>query len=201
MNKTGDIDCLLWVQFKNGDREAFASLYHRHILPLIAYGTKICPDREVLKDCIHELFVELWNSRSRLAPTDSVKFYLFSALRYKLIRREKRQRIQSHAILPRTDWLDEEVDNPIEVEIILREDHAYHAALLQKAVKQLTARQQEVIQLRYYQGFTNQQIAELMHMHYQSVSNLLYTALCKLKEAVRLHDVIISIFSCLLFFV
>jgi DNA-directed RNA polymerase specialized sigma24 family protein len=42
-----------------------------------------------LKDQIQELFVELWNSRKNLAPARSVKFYLFKALRYKLIKLEK----------------------------------------------------------------------------------------------------------------
>src|SRR3982750_2902111 len=82
-------EALLWLQLKAGDREAFAAIYRLHSVPLIAYGFRLCPDRDILKDQIHELFVELWNSRENLSPTDSVKFYLFRALRNKLIRQEK----------------------------------------------------------------------------------------------------------------
>jgi DNA-directed RNA polymerase specialized sigma24 family protein len=52
-------DILLWLQFKEGSREAFAATYERHGASLIAYGLRICPDREKLKDQVQELFVEL----------------------------------------------------------------------------------------------------------------------------------------------
>src|SRR5438105_8193570 len=86
-------DLSLWLRFKNGDKEAFAALYQKHIISLLAYGHKLCNDEEILKDTLQELFIEIWNARQSLAITDSVKFYLFKALRYKLIRFEKR----SHA--------------------------------------------------------------------------------------------------------
>src|SRR5882672_10780272 len=89
MPQKPDEEVLLWLQFKGGDREAFATLYQKHSIPLIAYGMKLCPDLDLLKDQIQELFVELWHSREGLSPTDSVKFYLLKALRYKLIRQGK----------------------------------------------------------------------------------------------------------------
>src|SRR5215831_20099737 len=88
-------DLSLWLRFKNGDKQAFAELYQKHILSLLAYGSKLCSDQEILKDSIQELFVELWNSRQNLSATDSVKFYLFKALRYKLLRFEKRSHAQA----------------------------------------------------------------------------------------------------------
>src|ERR1700754_5107003 len=89
MQERHEDEVLLWLQFKNGDREAFAVLYEKFIIPLIAYGTKLCPDRELLKDQIQELFVELWNSRENLSIPGATRFYLLKALRYKLIRLEK----------------------------------------------------------------------------------------------------------------
>ena len=199
MTKTAE-KTLIWLQFKNGDREAFASLYQQHIRSLIAYGSRLCPDREILKDTIHELFVELWSSRNNLAITDSAKFYLFKALRYKLLRLEKRRQIEDRSALSVADHLYEHFDNPVETAIVEREEFETHIALLQKAIKRLTLRQQEVIQLRYYQGFSNEQIALLMDMHYQSVSNLLYNAIGRLKESIKMHDLIASFLALAVFF-
>ncbi len=201
-SKASNKECARWSQFKNGDREAFGYIYRQHILSLIAYGSRICPDREVLKDSIQELFVELWQSRANLSPTDSVKFYLFKALRYKLIRQEKQRHRHIHAMPSIAELLyggDPDVDSH-ETEMVRREEDDYHAELLQKAIKRLTIRQQEAIQLRYYQGFSNDQIAELMEMHYQSVSNLLYNALNRLKEVVSAPDLISAILLSCLFF-
>ncbi len=186
MSQKPDEETLLWLQFKNGDREAFAALYQQHSVPLIAYGMKLCPDRDLLKDQIQELFVELWHSRENLSPTDSVKFYLLKALRYKLIRQEK----NSHSRLARAKALNEFrgglCEDPVETALIEKEIHESQMALLRKAIKELTLRQQEIVQLRYYQGLSNEQIAELMNMNYQSVSNLLYRALCRLKDLTRI---------------
>jgi len=177
-------DLLRWSQFRNGDREAFAAIYQQHILQLITYGLRICPDQDLLKDQIQELFVELWNSRTNLAPARSVKFYLFKALRYKLIRLEKNRYLSQQSARIALS-LDNPLQEPVETRIIEDESQASQVASVRRAIKTLSLRQQEAIQLRYYQGFTHDQIAEIMDLNYQSVSNLLHRALFRLKEAFK----------------
>lgn len=194
MQKGSYNERLLWSQFKNGDREAFATLYRLHSTSLIAYGLKLCPDRDLLKDKIQELFVELWNSRNNLAAIDSVKFYLFKALRYKVIRQEKTRHLQIRIARSAADLLGDGQEDSIETTIIDKEIHDAHKALLQTAIKRLSERQQEIIQLRFYQGFSNEQIAGLMNMNYQSVCNLLYRALCRLKEKINVSALTLLLF-------
>jgi RNA polymerase sigma-70 factor (ECF subfamily) len=184
MEKRPDDEMQRWLQFKEGDRDAFAAVYRQHILSLIAYGLRLCPDRDVLKDQVQELFVELWHSRKNLAATGYVKFYLFKALRYKLIRLEK-NRIQRNDTARMAMHSDSLFVDSIEAHIIANEVHASQVASLRAAIKTLPLRQQEAIQLRYFQGFTHEQIAELMDLNYQSVSNLLHRALSRLKDVIR----------------
>ncbi|HXO76695.1 MAG TPA: sigma-70 family RNA polymerase sigma factor [Puia sp.] len=210
MQERHEDEVLLWLQFKNGDREAFAILYEKFIIPLIAYGTKLCPDRELLKDQIQELFVELWNSRENLSipgafhparaagatgpakAAGATRFYLLKALRYKLIRLEKHR----HTRVAAQDgqFIDTLMEASIETSIIEKEAHESWRTLLKDALSHLTLRQQEIIQLRFYQGFTHEQIAELMDVNYQSVSNLLHKALCRLKEKIKMP---VFVFICL----
>jgi RNA polymerase sigma factor (sigma-70 family) len=187
MEKDNQDHTALWLQFKNGNKDAFAELYHSHIKPLIAYGAKLCADQEVLKDNIQDLFIELWNGRENLADADCVKFYLFKALRYKLIRAEKMRQSQntfSKNLSPGENGHNPFVA-PVESLIIDKETLDSQISMLRKAVAALTKRQQEAIQLRFYQGFSNEEIAELMEMNYQSVSNLLYSALCRIKKNLK----------------
>ena len=95
MRREAPADCKPWSQFKKGDKNAFAELYRQNSASLISYGLKICSDEELLKDAIQDLFVELWNSRENLAVADCVQFYLFKALRYKLIRAGKQQQLRN----------------------------------------------------------------------------------------------------------
>jgi RNA polymerase sigma factor (sigma-70 family) len=185
MEKMPDEEKRQWLQFKDGDKGAFAAIYEQQILHLIAYGLKLCPDRDLLKDQIQELFVELWHSRKNLSPTESVKFYLFKALRYKLIRLEKNRYFRDHTARVAMD-LNSLLQDSVEANIIENEIYASRMISLRQAIKALSLRQQEVIQLRYYQGFSNEQIAELMDLNYQSVSNLLHRSLLRLKEIVKM---------------
>jgi len=174
------------LQFKNGDKEAYARLYRLFSLPLIAYGYRLCPDSHLLKDQIQELFVELWHSRNNLSLTDSVKFYLFRALRYKLIRLEKVRHSRIVLLSHTTEWMGGLLQQPVEDSIVEKEMYESRVALLKKALGDLTLRQQEVIHLRFYQGFSHEQISALMGMNHQSVRNLLHRALVRLRDRLRI---------------
>lgn len=176
---------MLWSQFKNGDRNAFARIYELYITDLISYGTKLCSRQETLKDTIQDLFVELWHSRENLTEPDSIQFYLLKSLRYKLIRSEKQLYQQNSIAIVNNNYSADELQEPVESAIIERETSDSKTRVLQKAINSLSKRQQEVIQLRFYQGLTNEQIAELMHMNYQSVSNLIYSSLVRIKKNLR----------------
>lgn len=184
MRKNDTEERLLWSQFKNGDRQSFSLIYQRNIAALINYGLKICDDTTILRDTIQDLFVDLWNSRLNLSDVDSIKFYLFKALRFKLIRTGKKK-IASGDLSAFLQKKENNTDASIEDKIIIEEAGAFLSKTLQKAVACLTLRQREAIVLRFYHGFTHEQIAELMQLSYQSVSNLLYSAIERMRDILK----------------
>lgn len=184
MRKYDTEEGLLWSQFKKGDRQSFSLIYQQNIAALINYGLKICDDTTMLKDSIQDLFVDLWNSRFNLSDVDSIKFYLFKALRFKLIRMGKKQIASSNLsafLLKKQNYTDASIED----NIIVEESGALLSKALQGAVSCLTLRQREVIVLRFYHGFTHGQIAELMQLNYQSVSNLLYIAIERMRDILK----------------
>jgi DNA-directed RNA polymerase specialized sigma24 family protein len=84
-------DLEIWQSFKKGDKIAFAKIYQLHAKSLLNYGVtlRISSNLSVVEDCIQDLFLELWQSRENLADTDAIKFYLFRALKNKLMRTVK----------------------------------------------------------------------------------------------------------------
>jgi RNA polymerase sigma factor (sigma-70 family) len=181
MKSENQLETNLWLQFKNGNRNAFAEIYKTHINSLLAYGAKLCSDEEMLKDNIQDLFIELWNGRENLANVECAKFYLIKSLRYKLTRVEKKRQLQV-STASSDENIYKRVEVSVESEIIEKETRNSQTNTIRKAINILSKRQQEVIQLRFYQGFTNEQIAELMQMNYQSVSNLIYSSLNRIKK-------------------
>ena len=84
-------DCiLLWRNFKQGDEKALEAIFLMFHKELFQYGYKIAMQSAMVDDCIQDLFLELWQSRERLADNISLKAYLFRALKYKLMRAMKK---------------------------------------------------------------------------------------------------------------
>ncbi|MDR3714711.1 MAG: RNA polymerase sigma factor [Puia sp.] len=183
----------LWERFKNGDRHAFAQLYNDHVDNLLLYGMKVIQKQQIVEDAIQDLFVELWRSRENLQSVRSVSFYLVKSLRYKLFRHEK----------TRMEYFMEDVpahhpvlqDSAIEIKI-LKEEELLNQQKVRRAIQRLPRRQQEVINLRFYQGFTNDQIAGIMDINYQSAGNLIHKAILALRK--QLGYALLYLFFCIL---
>jgi RNA polymerase sigma factor (sigma-70 family) len=200
MNQTEIADSLLWSQFKKGDRNAFAVLYERFAADCLAYGLTLSSDRGLLQDAVQDLFIELWNSREQLAQLNSIKFYLFKALRYKIIHAEKRIGLQNKVAMGALNRAMDRSGNTVEEQIIDKEIGLSRDALLRAVIQKLTRRQQELIQLRFYEGFSTEQIAELMNLNYQSVSNLMFSALSRIRKILRKPAFVTSLAAVLFLF-
>lgn len=95
-------DETLWLEFKSGDRRAFAILYLRYYKILAQAGAGICYDGDMTMDCIHDLFVEMWKNRHGLGLPHSVKAYLIRSLQRKLLRLLKKKKIRCMPATTRT---------------------------------------------------------------------------------------------------
>ncbi|MGE8379128.1 MAG: RNA polymerase sigma factor [Sphingobacterium sp.] len=62
----------LWTEFKGGSYDAFSEIYHLFATDIITYGFKIHHDEDLIRDVMHDLFVELWITRERLANLLSI---------------------------------------------------------------------------------------------------------------------------------
>lgn len=51
---------------------------------MFAFGSRFTTDREMLKDCIQDVFVKLYTRRENLGPIDNVDNYLFISLRNRI---------------------------------------------------------------------------------------------------------------------
>ena len=165
-----------WEAFRKGDRDAFAQLYDEHAPPLIVYGIRVSGDEGLVRDVIQDLFVEIWRSRANLQSPGSVRGYLLKALRYKLMRKAAVRLLYA-------DSLPEQADtaNP-ETIILEHENEVIRRQLIRRAIDRLPKRQQEMINLRFYQGLSTEEAASVMSVNYQSAANLLHRAVSQLRE-------------------
>ncbi|SEW25883.1 RNA polymerase sigma factor, sigma-70 family [Chitinophaga sp. YR573] len=183
---------LWWNAFKQGDWDAFTALYGEFYELLNNYGRKFTRDADLIQDVVHDLFVRLWTTRTRLGNPVSVKNYLYKALRSTLFRK-----IQS---LSKFVELDGEAgDNGFEVNFIPDASFRQEEQELRKQVialvNTLPARQQEIIFLRFYEGMSYEEIAVIMDINMSSTYKLLYKALDNLQKVSDKR--FLTIFFCL----
>ena len=95
----------LWLNFRYGRKDAFECIYLRYVRDLFNFGMKLKADRPLVKDCIQELFVEIWNRRDYLSNTDNIKFYLFKALKLKLNHARKQEQKERAQFTATTEFV------------------------------------------------------------------------------------------------
>lgn len=173
----------LWSRFKDGDKDAFESIYRNHVRDLINYGYRITADGDLIKDNVQDLFIELWRSRENLSNVIEPKYYLFRALRNKLYRALKGESYVSLSEMKITaDALSDEF---VELAFIEKEQTALKKESLQQQINVLPVRQHEIIHLRFYHNLSYEGIAEVMGMNYQSVLNLMHRTIGNLRKNIK----------------
>lgn len=149
---------------------------------LLNYGLRFSTDRELLKDLLQELFMELW-TRRQMAQPDNVKAYLLGAFRNKIYKeRSRSERLPTFSELPFEGGPDA-VDASVESILIQAETHQHNHRRIQHLLSALPKRQQEVIYLHYYEGLEADQVATVMGIGRQGVYNLLSRTLKDLRAA------------------
>jgi RNA polymerase sigma factor (sigma-70 family) len=174
-NKTANYldDKKVWSAFKSGDHGAFEQLYKMHSAALIQFGFKVCANASIVEDALQDLYVDLWDSRENLTDVKEVRFYLMSAMRYKILAAVRKRKSHEKIVI------NENFSEAIDLEN--RELQKLHEGKLIAVIEQLPARQKEVVFLHYYMRWNNKKIAEYLLINYQSVANLLQRSLAKLR--------------------
>ncbi|WP_460639796.1 RNA polymerase sigma factor [Larkinella harenae] len=168
---------LRWQQFCEGDKTAFSEIAELHYSALHHYGTRFTPDRDLIKDCLQDLFLEIWEKRQSLSSIIAIKPYLFQSLRNNLIRRVRKQSCFS-------DLQDDDLPDEISPESnwILQETDQLTSDRLKQAIDSLPKRQREALYLRYYEDLSYEEIATVMGLQRQAVANYLQYGIQKLRE-------------------
>ncbi|MCR4773594.1 MAG: sigma-70 family RNA polymerase sigma factor [Prevotella sp.] len=157
----------------------FSELYDSQIDNLFAFGTRFTADRELIKDCIQDVFIKLFTKRDYLDSVTNIQSYLFISLRNRI---NDEFRKNSHNI--ECDLNDNNVKDIIDsdADLELQELQSHRIGNMKKYVKFLSPRQQQIIQLYYIEQRKYEDICEVMGINYQSVRNLMHRSLSRLRS-------------------
>ena len=158
------------------DEVALAELYDR--LGRAAYGLalRVIRDEALAEDAVQEAFLAVWRSAgSFLAEHGKPSTWILTLVHRRavdLVRREERRR---------TDPLDELAQPTGEA----TDEEAWLRAqrqVVQEALRKLPPDQREAIELAYYGGFTQSELAERLGLPLGTIKSRMFAGLRRLRE-------------------
>ena len=179
-----------WQNLIQGNTESFEGIYTTYYKPLFRYGLKICQDKELVKECLHILFCELWEKRPHLrADIKNPKYYLFTWFKRIILKNLVQEGVNVESI---SDLLTEDSIEAqhIEIEEVLETQHK-----LDLALAKLTKKQRRYIQLRFFENKSYEEISRQEGAPVRTVYNVIYEALKSLKANFVYQAILIFIFS------
>lgn len=189
-NYQNNIDeVFLWQSFLSGDNASLEKIYRIYFDELYHYGNKWLSDPSFTEDIIQDLFLKLIRTKQNLSQTTSIKFYLFRSFRSLALDKIKADK--------KTVSLDEPSHETFPVyltpehKLIDKQEYELIKEKLSTALSALTPRQREALFLRYSQGFSYDQIAEMMEL----TTKATYKLMARATDALKNEMVLILSFS------
>ena len=170
-----------WKCMKEGSKEAFLNIYKEHYNILFGYGFSLTRDKELTKDCIQEIFLELWNTRASVNPdVQNIRSYLCTWLRRKTSLTQSRN-IKTKDCEEFSE--DKENSQPSYEELLIAfQDNKEQKEKLSRALSHLTQKQLEVIKLKFFENLSYTQIAAKTTLSNRTLYNTIFLAIQQLRK-------------------
>lgn len=168
-------------RFCAGDDQAFAKLYDLYVQMLYNYGLKLTSNQELLKDCIHDVFVKVYSKRGDSNTINNLCSYLLISLKNRLLDEFRRQTFTSPNEVETYEYRRASED--VERDYLMLERETMQSEQVSHLMSNLTRRQRQAITLYYLEERKYEEICKIMQMNYHSVRNLMHRGMVKLREA------------------
>lgn len=155
---------------------ALAELYDRYGRPAYGLALRVLRDETLAEDAVQEAFLGVWRTASRFVPERGTASTWILTLVHRravdLVRREERRRADplERAIEPSSGSVDDEAWLRLQRERV------------QHALRQLPDQQREALELAYYGGFTQSELAERLGLPLGTIKSRVFAGLARLRE-------------------
>src|SRR5213082_554499 len=155
---------------------ALAELYDRYGRPAYGLALRVLRDEALAEDAVQEAFLSVWRTAARFVPERGKASTWILTLVHRravdVVRREQRRR---------ADTLDETMEPSgasVDEEAWLR----LQRERVQAALRQLPDQQREALELAYYGGFTQSELAERLGQPIGTIKSRMFNGLARLRE-------------------
>ena len=170
----------LVVSLKNRDNNAYRHLYTHYRGSLFSIISQIIPDTETAEDVLQEVFITVWNNIDKYDPGKGRLYtWLLNLARNTSINKTRSKNYKS---FKKNDDLDNYVNSIEETNTIQQNINQIG---LRKEVGKLKEKHKAVIELSYFNGFTQEEMSKALNIPLGTVKTRLRAALIELRKLFR----------------
>ena len=171
-------DAELLARVGERDHEAFEILYGRYVRPVFGLALRRLGDRGHAEDAVQEAFAAIWRSASTYRPErGAAGGWLYTVARNAIVDRLRRNGPALDAELPE---LASAEPGPAQ-----RAEDSDVAWRVHRALEDLQPREREVIELAYWSGMSQSEVAQYLHLPLGPVKTRTRSGLAKLAEVLE----------------
>ena len=170
--KLDNTDNFLFGGMQKGSHECLRQLFDRYYVGLCRYVNTLIENEAAAEDIVQGVFVYVWEHRSDIVITVSVRTYLFTSCRYKALNHLRYMR--------RFTRFEPELHDSVYEEMDIEKDDLH--CLIEEAIMSLPDKCGRVFRLRNHEELSYKEIAEREGIAVKTVEAHLHTALKRLKE-------------------
>ena len=179
------------LEIINMPEQQITQWYKAYFSILFNYGMQISNNRELVKDCIQDVFVTLKSNPNLIKSINAPKAYLLTILRRNIIKQLKISTRSLDQYFFREGFVAEP---SFEDNLIDEQTNKIFKHQLIRSINKLTTRQREAVFLKFYEGLSYQELADTMQLqNIKSARNLVYRAVKQLKADFEINGVTISL--------
>ena len=170
------------VRAAGGDGAALAALYDRHARPVYSIALRIVGDERDAEDVVQDVFTQVWRQASRYDNTrGTVAAWLLTIARTRALDRlrARRARPDAGAASPEDTGSEPATTVVDPVDVIAA---ASDAKRVKAALGELPLLQRLAIELAYFEGLTQSQIADRLEEPLGTVKTRIRQGLLKLRD-------------------
>jgi RNA polymerase sigma factor (sigma-70 family) len=162
---------------ERGEDEALGELYDRY--GRVAYGLafRMLRNESLAEDAVQEAFLAVWRTAARFIPERAKASTWILTLAHRravdLVRREERRR---------TEPLEETAEPATETGVEESAWLGFQRERVQEALKRLPDEQREALELAYYAGFTQSELADRLGQPLGTIKSRMFAGLGRLRQ-------------------
>jgi len=184
-----DLDDLeLHRRLSAGDRGAFDELYRRYSPSAFGLAYRLTGQQVLAQDVVHDAFLALWRAPEAFDPArGAFRTFFLSLVHHRAvdtIRREERLRKRAE----RAANLEQLTDEDVAEEVVDRDVLGIRRQEVRDALTTLSPEQRQVLEMAYFQGYTQAAIAQELGIPIGTVKTRTLAAMRKLRRVLYRED-------------